>query len=81
MRKPIIGGNWKMNRGTPQEASEMLKKLVPMVRKIKDIDVVIAPPFTVIYNVVSLLKKTNLKVGAQNMYFEDNGAFTGEISP
>ncbi|MFX1357067.1 MAG: triose-phosphate isomerase [Promethearchaeota archaeon] len=81
MRKPIIGGNWKMNRGTPQEASEMLKKLVPMVRKVKDIDVVIAPPFTVIYNVVSLLKKTNLKVGAQNMHFEDKGAFTGEISP
>ncbi|MFW9936264.1 MAG: triose-phosphate isomerase [Candidatus Thorarchaeota archaeon] len=81
MRKPIIGGNWKMNRGTPQEASEMLKKLVPMVKKVKGIDVVIAPPFTVIYNVVSLLKKTNLKVGAQNMYFEDNGAFTGEISP
>jgi len=81
MRKPIIGGNWKMNRGTPQEAFEMLKKLVPMVRKVKEIDIVIAPPFTVINNVVDLLQKTNLKVGAQNMYFEDKGAFTGEISP
>jgi len=81
MRKPIVGGNWKMNRGTPQEANEMLKRLVPMVKKLKKVDVVITPPFTVINNVVNLLKKTNLKVGAQNMYFEDKGAFTGEISP
>ena len=53
MRKPIIGGNWKMNRGTPQEAFEMLKKLVPMVRKVKEIDIVIAPPFTVINQYLS----------------------------
>ncbi|MFX0057900.1 MAG: triose-phosphate isomerase [Candidatus Hodarchaeota archaeon] len=81
MRKPIIGGNWKMNRGIPQEASEILKKLIPLVKKIKQVEIVIAPPFTVISSVFNMLKKTNMKLSAQNMYYEENGAFTGEISP
>jgi triosephosphate isomerase len=81
MKEIIIGGNWKMNRGTPHEASEMLKNLVPLVKKVDKVDIVIAPPFTVINIVIEILKKTNIKVGAQNMYFEDKGAYTGEISP
>jgi len=81
MRKPIIGANWKMNRGTPSEALEMLKKLIPLVEKIIKTEIVIIPPFTVINSVNEVVRKSIIKVGAQNMYFEEKGAFTGEISP
>ncbi|MFX1309387.1 MAG: triose-phosphate isomerase [Promethearchaeota archaeon] len=81
MRKPIIGGNWKMNRGTPEESKEMLKNLIPLVKGIYNVDIVILAPFTVLTNAYKILKDTNIKLGAQNMYFEEKGAFTGEISP
>ncbi len=81
MRKPIIGGNWKMNRGTPNESREMFKSLIPLVEDIHNVDIVIAAPFTVLVNAFEILKNTNIKLGAQNMYFEDKGAYTGEISP
>ncbi len=81
MRKPIIGGNWKMNRGTPNESREMLESLIPLVEEIHNVDIVIAAPFTVLTNAYKILKHTNIKLGAQNMYFEDKGAYTGEISP
>ena len=81
MRKPIIGGNWKMNRGTPNETTEMLERLIPQVEGIDTVDIVIAAPFTVLTRAFEILKDTNIKLGAQNMYFEDKGAFTGEISP
>lgn len=80
VRKPIVGGNWKMHRGTPEEAREMLENLIPMVKEVEGVDIVIAPPFTAL-NVASILKVTNIKLGAQNMYYEESGAFTGEISP
>jgi triosephosphate isomerase len=70
-----------MNRGTPSEAKEMLLELIPLVKEIKDVEIVIAPPYTSISTTLKLLKSTNIKVGAQNMYFEESGAFTGEISP
>jgi len=81
LRKPIIGGNWKMNRGTPEQTKNMLKKLKSTVKNIDNIDIVISPPFTALASAVDLTKKTNIKIGAQNMYFEDKGAYTGEISP
>jgi triosephosphate isomerase len=81
MRKPIIGGNWKMNRGTPRESREMLEELIPAVEKIQNVDIVIAPPFTSLLSAKEILKDTNIELGAQNMYFEEKGAFTGEISP
>jgi len=81
MRKPIIGANWKMNRGTPSEASEMLNKLIPLIERIDNTEIVIFPPFTAIASVIEIVKKTRIKVGGQNMYFEEKGAFTGEISP
>jgi len=81
MRKPIIGANWKMHRGTPSEAEEMLAEFIPMVKNIKDVDVVIIPPYTAILKTVDTVKNTIIKVGAQNMYYEETGAFTGEISP
>ena len=81
MRKPIICGNWKMNRGTPNETTEMLERLIPQVEGIDTVDIVIAAPFTALTRAFEILKDTNIKLGAQNMYFEDKGAFTGEISP
>lgn len=70
-----------MNRGTPAEALEMLQKFIPLVKDVKSVDIVICAPFTVLSIVKDAIKNTNLKLGAQNMYFEDKGAFTGEISP
>ncbi len=81
MRKPIVGGNWKMNRGTPTETKEMLKNFIPLIQNVKNVDVVIAPPFTSLISAVEILKDTEVKLGAQNMYYEEVGAFTGEISP
>jgi triosephosphate isomerase len=81
MRIPIIGGNWKMNRGTPTESKEMLQELIPLIKHVKNVEVVIAPPFTSLMSTYDVLKDTNIKLGAQNMYFEEKGAFTGEISP
>lgn len=81
MRKPIIGGNWKMNRGTPKEAKEMLDSLIPLVKDFKSVDIVICAPFTVLTTMYDLLKDTIIKLGAQNMYFQEKGAYTGEISP
>ncbi|MFX1315070.1 MAG: triose-phosphate isomerase [Promethearchaeota archaeon] len=81
MRKPIIGGNWKMNRGTPDDAKNMLEQFIPQVKEIDFVDIVICAPFTVLHTLIEITKKTNIKVGAQNMYFEEKGAFTGEISP
>ena len=81
MRRPIIGGNWKMNKGLPFEAVDMLKKLIPLVKNINNVDIVITPPYTALIPVIELTKNTNIMIGAQNMYFEEKGAFTGEISP
>lgn len=81
MRNPIIGGNWKMNKGSPSEAIEMLKKLISLVKKVNSVDIVVIPPFTALNSAVKTVKNTNIMVGAQNMYYEERGAFTGEISP
>ena len=78
MRRKFIAGNWKMNK-TPQEAENLIKELIPLVRT-KDADVVFCVPFVDIAVAVECLKGTNIFVGAQNMHFEDKGAFTGEIS-
>lgn len=81
MRIPIVGGNWKMNRGTPEQSKEMLKELIPLINHIINVEIVIVPPFTSLIGTYEILKGTNIKLGAQNMYFEEKGAFTGEISP
>jgi len=78
MRKKIIAGNWKMNK-TPKEALELVKILKDKVDTDKS-DVVFCVPFVDIIPVVEALKGTNIAVGAQNMYFEDSGAYTGEVS-
>ncbi len=79
MRRPIIAGNWKMNK-TPEEATAMVRELAPMVEH-SDAEVVICAPFTALQAVKDAAAGTNIKVGAQNMHWEEKGAFTGEISP
>lgn len=79
MRKKIIAGNWKMNK-TPSEAVKFLEDLKPLVAD-SDSDVVICVPLIDITAAKTVLKDTNIKVGAQNMYFESKGAYTGEVSP
>lgn len=81
MRTFVIGGNWKMNRGTAGEAEEMLIPFVDLVKDIENVDIVVNPPFTVLATACELVKGSRVQIGAQNMYFEEKGAYTGEISP
>ncbi len=80
MRKRLIAGNWKMHT-TIEEAVDLVIGLLPGLQAIENIDKVICPPFISLYEVKKLLKGTSIKLGAQNMYFKDHGAYTGEISP
>lgn len=79
MRKKIIAGNWKMNK-TPSEAVALVNELKPLVAN-DEADVVFCVPAIDIIPVMEAVKGTNIQVGAENMYFEESGAFTGEISP
>lgn len=78
MRKPIIAGNWKMNN-TIDEALALVDELKPMVADAQ-CEVVVCPSFVQLMEVAKALHGTNIKVGAQNMHFEESGAFTGEVS-
>lgn len=78
-RKKIIAGNWKMNM-TPSEAVALVETLKPLVQN-EDVDVVFGVPAIDIVPVAEACKGTNIAVAAENMYFEENGAYTGEISP
>ncbi|MEE3467003.1 MAG: triose-phosphate isomerase [Eubacterium sp.] len=77
-RRRIIAGNWKMNK-TPSEAVELAKTLIPIVKN-DDVDVVFCVPAIDIIPVVEAVKGTNVEVGAENLYFEESGAYTGEIA-
>lgn len=79
MRKKIIAGNWKMNM-TPSQAVELVNTLKPLVAN-EEADVVFCVPAIDIVPVIEACKGTNIQVGAENMYFEESGAYTGEISP
>lgn len=78
MRRKIIAGNWKMNK-TPSEAVALVNELKDLVKN-DEVDVVYCVPAIDIIPVVEAVKGTNVKVGAENMYFEESGAYTGEIS-
>ena len=78
-RKKIIAGNWKMNM-TPSEAVKLVETLKPLVVN-DEVDVVFCVPAIDIIPVVEAAKGTNIQVGAENMYFEEKGAYTGEIAP
>ncbi|EHN15714.1 MULTISPECIES: triose-phosphate isomerase [Clostridium] len=79
MRTAIIAGNWKMNK-TVKEAVELVKELKPLVKDAK-CDVVVCPTYVCLPAVLEEVKGSNIKVGAQNMHFEESGAYTGEIAP
>ena len=78
MRKPIIAGNWKMNK-TPEEAKQLVTELIPLVKDAK-CDVVVCTPAVCFAAVAPVIAGTNVKLGAQNVHFEAKGAFTGELS-
>jgi triosephosphate isomerase len=79
LRKKLIAGNWKMNK-TPADGVALVTELVAAIGKQSDVDVVVCPPFTALESAGKALEGSTLKLGAQNMHFEANGAFTGEIS-
>ena len=78
MRKPIIAGNWKMNK-TPLEAEALVRELIPLVAD-SQTEVVVCPPFVCLPAVAALVAGTNIALGAQNLHFAPSGAYTGEIS-
>lgn len=80
MRKNIIAGNWKMNK-TNQEAIELVSELKDRVSDVRDVEIIVCPPFTSLWSVNEVIKDTPIKLGAQNMFWEEEGAYTGEISP
>jgi triosephosphate isomerase len=79
-RLPLIAGNWKMNT-TVKEAVNLIKKMQSGLSKIQDVEKVICPPFVSLVDVKETLKGSNIKLGAQNVFYEEKGAYTGEISP
>ncbi|MDD5191085.1 MAG: triose-phosphate isomerase [Dehalococcoidales bacterium] len=80
MRLPLIAGNWKMNTNLA-EAVKLVNDMRPHLDAIHDVEKVVCPPFISLSAVHEILKGSQLKVGAQNLHFEEKGAFTGEISP
>ncbi|MBI5674262.1 MAG: triose-phosphate isomerase [Nitrospirae bacterium] len=80
MLKPLIAANWKMNKSI-RETGEFITSFIRMVKDVTDVDILIAPPFTSLHSAAQLLNKTGIKVAGQNVYYEEKGAFTGEISP
>ena len=78
MRKPIIAGNWKMNK-TPEEARQLVTELIPLVKDAA-CDVVVCTPAVCFAAVAPVIAGTNIKLGAQNVHFEGKGAYTGELS-
>lgn len=79
-RKPFVAGNWKMYK-TCSEAVETAKKLAGLVSGVSNVDVMIAPPFTALALVHEAIKESSVMLGAQNLFWEKEGAYTGEISP
>ena len=80
MRVPLVAGNWKMNT-TVGEAVELVREMLRELDEIDNVDKVLCPPFISLVAVRELIKGSSIKLGAQNMHFEDQGAYTGEISP
>jgi len=80
MRVPLIAGNWKMNT-TVSEAIKLVNEMRSRLDEITNVDKVICPPFISLAPVRELIKGSSIKLGAQNLYFEEKGAYTGETSP
>lgn len=80
MRTPLVAGNWKMNM-TVETARSLVYAMSARLRELKKVDIVLCPPFPALQAVEALLQGSDLGLGAQNMYWEEKGAFTGEVSP
>ncbi len=80
MRKPMMAGNWKMNK-TPAEATELALAIREAVGHIADVECVVCPTFVSLATVCKTLDGSNIRVGAQNVHWADSGAYTGEVSP
>ena len=80
MRRKIVAANWKMNKTVP-EALEFVDELKSSIRETEEAELVICPPFTALFPVSRAIEGTCLKLGAQYVYYQEKGAFTGEISP
>ncbi|BBB91769.1 MAG TPA: triose-phosphate isomerase [Methylomusa anaerophila] len=80
MRRPIIAGNWKMHK-TTREATALVTEINGLTGSVTDVEIVVCPPFTALPAVQQAVTGTNIHLGAQNMHWEEKGAFTGEIAP
>ena len=78
MRKKVIAGNWKMNM-LPNEAIQFIEELIPLVKDTEN-EVILCVPYTDLFYALLTAQNTNIKIGAQNMHYEEKGAYTGEIS-
>lgn len=80
MRKPLVAGNWKMNK-TVKEASTLVAEILPGLQAISAVERVLCPPYPSLMLISAMLTGTGIGLGAQNMYWEESGAYTGEVSP
>ena len=80
MRRPLVAGNWKMNK-TVEQATLLAASMLPGLQAVKTVDRVLCPPFTSLMTLSGMLASTEIGLGAQNLHWEESGAFTGEVSP
>ncbi len=80
MRKIFVAGNWKMNK-TIAEAEALVKAMLPQLAAIENVDMAVCPSYLAVPAVAALCKGTSLKVGAQNLFWEESGAYTAEVAP
>jgi triosephosphate isomerase len=80
MRKPVIAGNWKMHN-TVKESLELVQTLKKNVADVQGVEIIVSPPYTALASVIMELKGSNITVAAQNAFWEESGAYTGEVSP
>ena len=80
MRKPFVAGNWKMNK-TAEGARALIAELLPGMQAVTNVERVVCPPFTAVMALANMLTGTEIGLGAQNLHWEAQGAFTGEIAP
>jgi triosephosphate isomerase len=81
MRQPVVAANWKMNLGRPDEALDFVRRIRHPLSEIEGVESVLCPPFTALMAVAEAIAPTSIRVGAQNMHWEEEGAHTGEIAP
>src|SRR3989339_786283 len=79
MRKPLLAGNWKMNK-TIDESVALVKELAPLIKDVADREVLVCPTFPALKSVADAAANTNIMLGAQNIFWEEKGAFTAEVS-